>query len=214
MRKIACYCCVIVLSMACLIGAAFLTGCESASGTDGLTLDPSSATLTPTSNTVTFTAILNVTNKLSLPITWSLSDSSKGSIIASSASSAVYKGNGSTGNNAIIGRDQYGNEGVAAITQTSELYALTVTASATVLTAGTNACTVSVTGGVGPYDWSVGDSSLGTVSGSGSSVMYQSIRAGSNVVTVRDDNGVAASIAIIRTGSSGSSGGPTPTPGG
>jgi hypothetical protein len=150
---------------------------------------------------VIFTAILNVTNTLSLPVTWSLKDTSLGSIVDSSSYTAVYERSSRNGDNVITARDQYGNEGFASIKQISETYVLTVTASATVLNSGTNACTVTVSGGTAPYDWSVGDSSLGYISGEGSSVMYQSSQAGSNVITVRDANDVSASIAITRTGS-------------
>ncbi|MDD4869243.1 MAG: hypothetical protein PHR77_01685 [Kiritimatiellae bacterium] len=201
MKKVVFLCFILVLPVVLLLGMSLLTGCESAEGTEGLQVEPSSITLTPSSNTVTFTAILNVTNALSLPITWSLKDSSLGSIIGSSGSTAIYQRSSRNGDNVITARDQYGNEGFAAINQISETYVLTVTASATVLSSGTNACTVTASGGIAPYRWSVGNPSLGSVSGTGSSVMYQSSQAGSNVITVRDGNGVSASIAITRTAS-------------
>ena len=204
-----------VMTMLLMVsGVLFQAGCESAEGLDGLQVEPSSVTLTPgTSNSVIFTALLNVTNKLAFPIEWSVSDTSLGSIAVSTANSAVYRSTGRNGNNVIKARDQYSNEGVATITQTSDSYLLTLTASPTSLTSTETACTVTVSGGVGPYSWSVGNSALGNVSGSGSSVMYASTQAGSNVIIVHDDNGVAASIAITRAAGTGS-GGTTPTPGG
>lgn len=217
MRKTVCFCSLAVVAVSLLLAGVFLSGCESAGGIDGLTIDPSSVSLTPGSgsNSVVFTATLNATNQLAYPLEWSVSDTSLGSIAASTANSAVYRSSGRIGSNVVKARDQYGNEGVAAVNQGSDSYTLSLAASPGSLSSGTNSCTVTVTGGTGPYTWSVGDSSLGTVSGSGSSVMYTSSRAGSNVIICHDNYDVSASISITQSAASGgSSGGSTPTPGG
>ena len=205
-----------MLSVAVMSGMCVFSGCESAQGLDGLTISPSSVTLTPSSNIVAFTAILNVTNSnLALPITWSLKDESLGSIVSTTPLGAVYQGNGRTGNNVITARDQYGNEGAAAISMSSSAYVITLAASPSVLSPGTNSCTVTATGGTAPYTWSVGNSSLGSISGSGSSVAYTSSAAGANSISVTDANGVSASISITQTAAaSSSSSTSTPTPGG
>ena len=202
MKKILKSSLVLVVCATFIAGMAFLAGCESADGLSGLTVTPSSATLTPASNTVTFVAGVSVTNSLALPVEWSLRDASLGSIIASTADSAIYKRSSKNGDNVITARDQYGNTGNATINQRSDAYdyVLTVTASPSSLSAGTNTCTVTVTGGVAPYQWSVADSSAGSILGSseGSSIVYQASRAGSNAINVSDENGISASIAIIR----------------
>lgn len=213
--KKAVFSCLMVILPFVLLNACLFSGCEPAEGLDGLTINPSSATLTPsTSNTVIFTVAQVITNELAYPIEWSVSDGSLGSITASTANSAVYKSTGKNGNNTIKAKDQYGNEGVATVTQTSDSYTLTLTASPSSLNSTSTVCTVTVSGGVAPYSWSVSDSSAGSISGSGSSVMYTASRAGSNAITVTDEYGMSASIAITRTDSSSSGGTTTPTPGG
>lgn len=215
MKKLKVFCSVLVLSAVVMLGLSMLAGCESANGLAGVQLSPSSATISPTSNSVTFVATLNVTNTtLALPLTWSLANGSLGRIVGSSGLNAVYVGNGQAGNNVITVKDQYGNEGAASITQVSNGYTLTLAASPASLNPGTNACTVTVTGGTAPYSWSIGDSSLGSISGSDSSAVYISSRAGSNVITARDANGVSGSISITQTSGSSSSSGGTPVPGG
>lgn len=217
MRKILYICLSVLLPVCFFTGVVLFSGCESADGVDGLAIDPSSVSLTPAggSNSVVFKATLNVTNRLAYPLEWSVSDGSLGSISASTADSAVYKSTGKNGSNVVKARDQYGNEGVATVNQGSDSYALTLAASPSSLSAGTNSCTVTVTGGYPPYRWSVSDSSLGRISGSGSSVMYTSLKAGSNAIICRDEYGVSASITITQSssGSTGGGGG-TPTPGG
>jgi len=219
MRNVLHICLTVMLFICFIAGAVFFLGCESADGVDGLTIDPSSVSLTPAggSNSVVFTATPNSTNQLTYPLEWSVSDGSLGSISATTANSAVYKSTGKNGSNVVKAKDQYGNEGVATVDQGSDSYTLTLAASPSSLSSGTNSCTVTVTGGYGSYRWSVSNSSLGTISGSGSSVMYTSSGPGSNAITCRDEYGVSASITITQTSSSSgssSSSTPTPTPGG
>lgn len=100
--------------------AAFVwTGCESAEGTDGVGLDPSSATLggsSTNSYTQVFTARVN--GALALPLEWRVSNPDLGHIISASGSNATYQANvGRKGDNVITVTDQYGNEGSAVVTQ-------------------------------------------------------------------------------------------------
>src|SRR3989339_22841 len=139
MRKTVSFCVAAVLSVFLVIVSALISGCESADGVDGLTIDPSSVTLSPSgSNSVVFTATLNATNELAYPLEWSVADSALGSISANAANTAVYTSTGRNGNNVVKARDQYGNEGVATVNQTSDSYVLTLSASPSALSPGTN----------------------------------------------------------------------------
>jgi hypothetical protein len=69
-------------------------------------------------------------------------------------------------------------------------YTLTVSVSAGTLSADGDRATVTVSGGVPPYSWSVQDINLGNISAnSGSSVVYTRLNAGANAVTVNDSQG-------------------------
>lgn len=64
---------------------------------------------------------------LYLPLTWTVSDPTLGTIVSRSGSTAVYESKDKTGNNYITCRDQSGAEGVVAIYQLSaEEYAETM----------------------------------------------------------------------------------------
>lgn len=102
-----------------LMAASMWTGCESAEGTDGVGLLPSSAVLggsSTNSYTQVFTA--QVTGALALPLEWRVSNSALGNIISASGSNATYQANvGRSGENVITVADQYGNEGSAVVVQ-------------------------------------------------------------------------------------------------
>jgi hypothetical protein len=95
------------------------TGCESASGTNGVGISPSSYTIGGSSSNasaVVFTAQVN--GPLALPLAWSVSNPALGTIISSSGSNATYKANsGKKGDNIVTVRDQYDSEGSAVVTQ-------------------------------------------------------------------------------------------------
>lgn len=117
MNKMATVC----LVMAILgMGAWVWTGCESAGGTGGVAISPSSKVLGGESSNATsvvdFTA--QVTDPLALPLSWRVSNAALGNIISASGSNATYKANsGAKGDNVITVRDQYENEGSAVVTQ-------------------------------------------------------------------------------------------------
>lgn len=111
---------VFLLAMVAMAGALLWvgTGCEEASGLDGLSVTPESKTLGGSSNetSVVFTAA--VSNTLALPLEWRVSNSALGNITSHSGTKAVYVANsGKKGNNVITVRDQYDNEGSAVVTQ-------------------------------------------------------------------------------------------------
>ena len=78
-------------------------------------------------------------------------------------------------------------------------YTLTVTASATTLSADGDRASVSVYGGVPPYHWTVQDINLGNISAdTGSSVVYTRLNAGANAVTVNDSQGHVGNLVITQ----------------
>ncbi len=96
------------------------TGCESAGGTEGITLSSDSKIIgsgsSNTTSSVVFTA--QVSGNLALPLEWRVANSGLGNIISASGSNATYQANsGKTGDNVITVKDQYGNEGSAVVTQ-------------------------------------------------------------------------------------------------
>jgi len=107
----------VAVFMAMAIGV--WTGCESAGGTSGVGISPSSYTIggsTSNATAVVFTA--QVSDQLALPLVWSVSNPTLGTIISSSGSNATYKANsGKTGDNIVTVRDQYDNEGSAVVSQ-------------------------------------------------------------------------------------------------
>jgi hypothetical protein len=108
--------------MAAIVGSGcwLMTGCESAEGTDGINISPSSVTVggasTNVSPVVVFTA--SVKGALALPLSWRVSNSTLGTIVSQSGSNATYRANeGRKGDNVITASDQYGNEGSAVVMQ-------------------------------------------------------------------------------------------------
>jgi hypothetical protein len=97
------------------------SGCESTSDTVGLTIEPSFVDLTSTTNTATTgTQTFSVTGglrELSLPLVWTVSDPSLGSIADSGGTTASYIRYNSSGDNSIQVEDQYGARAVATIRQ-------------------------------------------------------------------------------------------------
>ena len=147
MKKISCIAGAVSLCLALGLCFRFFVGCEAAKGLDGLTVNPSSVILTPGTNAVVFTVTLNTTNtlSLSLPLVWSVSNSSLGSIAGGSGFSAVYSATANLGQNIITARDQYGNEGFATVTQTTASTSTTSTTGSSGTTTTTTTTTTSAT---------------------------------------------------------------------
>lgn len=94
------------------------TGCEEADGLAGLSVEPAEATLGPSVGVYTEVFTAGVSNSLALPLEWRVSNEALGHIASQSGTKAVYVANrGMRGENVVTVRDQYGNEGSAAVTQ-------------------------------------------------------------------------------------------------
>lgn len=95
------------------------TGCEEATGLNGLSIVPSSVRLNPLSNSnyVDFAVSSSVSNDLVLPIEWSVSNPDLGYIDYRGGYKARYFRNPVNGDNVITVRDQYNNEGSALVKQ-------------------------------------------------------------------------------------------------
>ena len=112
--------CALALSLGFLV-----TGCESGKGLESLFISPESVTLTATNKTVIFTAggeslSTNDTGQvasLARPLQWYVSDPALGSITKSSGTQAVYTRTTANGENTVIVKDQYDNEGFATVRQ-------------------------------------------------------------------------------------------------
>jgi len=170
-------------------------GCETASGLYQLTVDPSFVELTYASNSVTL-AVIGTSNNLSLPLTWSVSNPELGYIAMESGYSALYFRHAANGDNVVMVRDQYDNEGFATISQKTGENALSIQKTR----ADTNTWTLSVINpGSGTYEWWVHKPSLGEITtiGNGQSAVYDvkdfSQR---NDVYVRDRRGNIGSASI------------------
>lgn len=190
-----------------LVGVVF-TGCESAEGLEGLTIDPSYVELGPGSNAVVFT-VASVTNStardLDLPIAWSVSNPSLGNIVSSSGYTARYSGGRGGGVNTVTARNQYGDEGRATVKHMAEQYAMALAASPNPIPSSASMATVTATGGVAPYRWWVDNSDAGSIASGGSSdtVVYRSKKAGQGIVHARDANGVVGSVVITQEAGEG-----------
>lgn len=105
----------VMMGMAALIWS----GCESAEGTSGIGVSPSSVILGATgSNGFTQVFSAQTSGNLALPLEWRVSNAELGTIISSSGSNATYRANeGRRGDNVITVTDQYGNDGSAVVMQ-------------------------------------------------------------------------------------------------
>jgi len=179
-----------------------MVGCEEAKGIHGLTIDPSSVVLASGSNSVSFEATLPSTytnNLLAYPIEWSVTDPSLGTIVGNSGNNALYQRTGKNGNNTVIARDQYDNEGYATVKQIFEQYTVNLSASPNPIPVGTNICTVTASGGVALYKWWVRDSAYGSIISTGhgsATAVYRSKQPGDNVIHARDANGVTGTVNV------------------
>lgn len=114
--------CVLFLA---ICAAGFFCGCETGGGTDSLTVSPSEATISGTTNATVVFTVGGSTNStddsglrtLSLPLEWSVSNPALGYISGSSGTSATYVRNTANGVNTIYVEDQYGAVGNAVVNQ-------------------------------------------------------------------------------------------------
>lgn len=158
-----------------------------------VTLTPSSATLSTVGEKVVFQF-----NGGSGPITWDVSNGSKGSISAN-GDQGVYTVL-AVGANDVIAYDRNGNAAIAKISGSSSDSSspLSVSASKTLLDANNKMAVLTASGGTAPYSWSVSDDGKGNFVGgiTGASVQYMRYSSGDNGVTVTDSLGAKASLII------------------
>jgi len=105
------------LCLLALILAFLHLGCEEAKNLRGLTIEPSYVELSGGSNTVILSVSGITNNTLALPVVWQVTNPGLGAITARSGSSAVYARRAAVGDNTVIARDQYNNEGYATVSQ-------------------------------------------------------------------------------------------------
>jgi plastocyanin len=207
----------VLASLSCAICLFIVPGCDVASSTESLVINPSSAVMSP-GQTVTFT----VSGGYSY--TWSLDpNDGSGSLSALSGSQVTYtclatnigttpklvrvastiEGSGETSTTSTYTNEAYEVDGQAQITYangagSSSSSDLAVSpSSASVATNGTQSFTVS--GGTSPYSWSVFNSAIGTISSTtGSSTTYLRTGDGSNALTVEDSAGTSVSVVITQ----------------
>ncbi len=101
-------------------------GCEQSDGGPALGVSPSSAVVDVATGSIVLT-VGSGTIEGSLPLEWSVSDSSLGRIIRSDGLTATYARLAGNGQNRVMVKDQYGVEGAAVITQVEDASELTTT---------------------------------------------------------------------------------------
>ena len=179
-----------------LIGAA-IVGCHQVEGLVALQIDPPYTVLPLGSNSVILTVSGGSSNTLALPIQWEVLNTNLGYIAGASGYSALYVRHAANGDNAIVARDGYGNEGFATVSQVKADNGPTLSKSR----ADTNTWTITVVSGGsgGPYEWWVRDPAIGTIktAGTGSSIVYSvTDQSGRNDVYVRDRKGNIGGISV------------------
>ncbi|MCX7590906.1 MAG: hypothetical protein N2255_04690, partial [Kiritimatiellae bacterium] len=193
---------VVPLLVGCFFVAAglfTLTSCEEAENLKSLTVTPSFVVLPTGSNVVEFTVGTNGLGPLSFPLEWSVSRPDLGRIVRSAGAMAVYQRNPAFGENTVVVRDQYHNEGYATVRQIAAQYALVVKATPNPIPGDANTSTVTVEGGELPYSWRLANDAYGRIqSTSGNAAVYRSRKEGVNVVIVTDANGAGGLVAITQ----------------
>jgi hypothetical protein len=189
------------------VAAVFMSGCDEATGLVLLGVEPAYVDLTPGSNMVEFVISTNSrAGNLGLPLKWLVTDPSLGRIVGSGGYSAIYIRFAPNGDNTIIARDQYDNEGFATVRQMVEQYGLALTANPDAIQPGQNVSTITITrdggddDGTAPFTWTTLYPGAGVIiAGQGSdTVIYQSSRAGMNVVQCTDAYGVTGSVIVFQ----------------
>ncbi|MBT7065138.1 MAG: hypothetical protein HN919_02460 [Verrucomicrobia bacterium] len=189
------------------VAAVFTSGCDEATGLILLGVEPAYVDLTPGSNIVEFVISTNSRgSELGLPLEWIVTDPSLGRIVGSGGYSAIYIRFAPNGDNTIIARDQYDNEGFAVVRQMVEQYGLTLTANPDAIQPGQDVSTITITrdggddDGTAPFTWTTLYPGEGVIiAGQGSdTVIYRSNRAGMNVVQCTDAFGVIGSVIVLQ----------------
>jgi len=203
MKRVLSFLSVLLVAFGIVSVAMFQSGCEEATGLEGLTIEPGNVTLSTNGQVVVLEVVGGITNRdLALPLTWSVSDANIGQIISSSGFRATYRRNSGGGTaNTVTARDQYDNEGYATIRHDAVGYSLTLSASpATIKVGEASTITITSANSLAPYSWRK-RSGPGTLTGaSGStSAAFTSSTTGSAVIEVTDANGASGVISVVVT---------------
>jgi hypothetical protein len=211
----------LVIAVLTLAPSFLLTGCESEDSPDTGGLDsyfsqhpyvsdpryatgPRIVSISPEEATISFAGqqVVFTASGGRLNYTWDTSVHSKGTVVVRPGTkSAVYTA-AAVGPNDVIVYDQDGHAALATINGPSSPLVATANPSEISVDGGLSVLTAS--GGVPPYDWTVGDIALGHVNpSSGGSVVYTRAFHGDNSVTVTDTSGSSYTIVITQ---------PIPTP--
>jgi len=202
MKNVVSFACAVAFCVSIVISGFVLSGCEEAKGLSGLTIDPAATTLTREQTTVELTVTGGITNRaLALPLTWTVTDTALGRITHSGGLSAIYERTDHDGNNTVVARDQYENEGFATVLQTAAEYVITLTASPSAeMPAGTDTVSISVAANesaLAPFTWSVVSGGGSIIGGQGSpTAVFKSTDLNVSVIKCTDANGVSGTIAI------------------
>ena len=160
-----------------------------------LSISPTSASFSTNDLSESFSAVGGTS-----PYTWSVSDSSRGTLSSSSGETVTYTSAHVEGNNTITVKDANGATATATATYTtSGPTSLSISPTTLSLSSSTYKGTFKATGGDGTYTWMVSDEALGTISPtSGSSTTYTSKKViGTNSITVIDTDNQRASASAI-----------------
>ncbi|MEI7437340.1 MAG: hypothetical protein WCL16_11120 [bacterium] len=105
------------LVLAAMIGL-FVAGCETTTIPDtAITVTPGSVELGSGTSQVFVASVASTNFVLSLPLVWSVGDTSLGNIRASAGLTAIYEAGAASGNNIVTVHDQGEASGVAVVTQ-------------------------------------------------------------------------------------------------
>ena len=136
-----------------------------------------------------------IVNRGAPPYSWSMSDASLGSLSNTSQPSVNYHRNATAGVNTIFVTDSAGETGSATVEQPEapdSITALRVSPSQARIAQPDGVVTLAAAGGVMPYQWSMIDESLGSLSNTDqTAVNYRrnGAASGTNVVELRDSAG-------------------------
>lgn len=161
------------------------------SGPSGVDVSPDSASI----NTIGGQQLFQVTGG-SGGYTWDISNASMGKIQPTGENQAIYTAL-AIGDNDVIVYDSQGSAAFAKINGTPP-EGMTITANPDTIEVDNGLSVLTVEGGTPDYTWQVTDPALGSFpqGNTGTSVMYQRVRAGDCGVTVTDGLGSKANIVI------------------
>jgi len=157
-----------------------------------IAVSPSSATISVNNDTEKFTA-----SGGSGSYTWSVNNSSYGTLNNSSGASVTYTRK-AAGNNSITVKDTDNNSTTVSITQPAAA-AIAISPTSKTLNSDNETVAFTASGGSGSYTWFITSSTFGSLNTSqGSAVTYTRKAAGSNIITVSDTDSGSASATITQ----------------